>query len=215
MDTPVQFRERLVEVYTPSMWIPLVRYIGIGVIVFGVVSLFLDRGADIAWSLLLIIVGGLATRVAAPTGLAMLAVTFGWTTLAGGLLGRWVAATAAAALAIAALLAFQAAWRQAQRPLPALPALAVGSLAVGLLSTLILIAAFGSSLLAFVTGWPISAPFVDNLTSVGVQAAVLAVALAVAGFAQRGRHLWAAPLGGVAGIVGLLAYVGLLLFAQG
>ena len=64
-------------------------------------------------------------------------------------------------------------------------------------------------------GWPISAQFVDSLTSVGVQAAVLAVALATAGSAQRGRHFWAAPLGGVAGIIGLLAYVGLLLFAQG
>lgn len=215
MDTPVQLRERLVHVYTPSMWTPLVRHIGIGVMVVGVVSLFLDRGADIAWSLLLVIVGALATRVAAPAGLAMFAVTLGWTTLAGGLLGRWLVAAAAAALAVAALLALQAAWRQAQRPLPAIPGLAVGSLAVGLLSTLILIAALGSSLVAFVTGWPISAQFVDSLASIGAQAAVLAVALAAAGLVQRGRHVWTAPLGGIAGLVGLLAYVSLLLFAQG
>lgn len=215
MDTSVQLRERLIDVPAPPMWTPLVRYTGMTFVLLGIAFLFLDRGADIAWSMLLIIVGALATRVAAPAGLAMFAVTLGWTALASGLLGRGLTALIAAALAVAALIVLRTAWRQAQRPLPAISGLAVGSLTVGLFSTLILIAAFGGSLLAFVTGLPISAQFVDSLASVGVQAAVLAVALAAAGSVQRGRHFWAAPLGGVAGLVGLLAYVGLLLFAQG
>ena len=193
----------------------MVRYAGLALIAFGIAALVLDRSMDVAWSVLLVVIGVLAQRVAPPAGLALYSVVGGWTALAAGLVGRWPAALVAAGLTLLALVAFQAAWRTAPRPLPARPALAVGSLTIGVLGTVLLILAFGSGLLGFLTGLPVSAAFADTLTSWGIQSAVLAVGLAGAALVQRGRYIWAAPLGALAGATCVIAYLGLLLFAQG
>lgn len=215
MNARAHFLDQLIGVKSDSLWPALVRYAGAALAVFGGASLLLSRGTDPAWSLLLIGVGLLAQRVAAPTGLAMYAITFGWTALASGLFGRFTSALLLALLSLATLAALQLALRAARRPLPALPGLAWASLIVGVASSVILILAFGSSLLAFVTGWPLSAPLIDTLTSIGVHTAVAAAALAVAAFIQGGARVWPAVLGVIASGTSVMAFLGLFLFAQG
>ncbi len=198
-----------------AWWGGLARLVSLAVIGVGLFNLLWLQRGDPIWGLFLVGLGLLTWRVTAPAALALFAVTFAWTTVLDVLFGHFMAAlllSGATALALAAALA---AYRAADKPLPAAPRLALGSLAIACTGMLTLILAFGGSLLAFLTGWSFEAATADALAALGVLQGVLAVGLAVSAFIHRSRFVWAAVLGGIAGLTAIGAYLSLLLLAQG
>ncbi|MCW5848926.1 MAG: hypothetical protein KIT87_02495 [Anaerolineae bacterium] len=201
---------------TSAVWYGrLARYAGWLAIGLGFLTLLPTVGADPAWGAFLIVVGLIAQRVTAPTALALYAVMLGWAGLINGLFGRQSMAGALFLATLITALAGAAAYRSGPRLWPAAPGLAWGSLILACTAALTLIAAFGGSLLAFFTGWYFDARVADYLAAAGVHQSVLAVGLAIGAAMQPSSPRWAAVLGAIGAVTGILAYLSLLLLAQG
>ena len=201
---------------TNAVWYgKLARYAGWLAIALGFLTLLPTFGADPAWGAFLIVVGLIAQRVSAPTALALYSVMLGWAGLINGLFGRLSIAGALFLAMTITILAAVAAYRSGPVAWPATSGLAWGSLVLACTGAFTLILAFGGSLFAFFTGWYFDARVADYLAAAGVHQSVLAVGLAIGAAIQPSSPRWAALLGTLGALTGILAYLGLLLLAQG
>ena len=216
MSARVEMLKDVAVTETSAAWYGrLTRYAGWLAIGLGFLTLLPTFGADPAWGAFLIVVGLIAQRVSPPTALALYSVMLGWAGLINGLFGRQSMAGALFLAALITVLACIGAYRSGLRVWPTAPALAWGSLALACTGALTLIVAFGGSLLAFFTGWYFDARVADYLAAAGVHQSVLAVGLAIGAAIQPSSPRWAALLGAVGALTGILAYLTLLLLAQG
>ncbi len=201
---------------TNAVWYgKLTRYAGWLAIGLGFLTLLPSFGADPAWGAFLIVVGLIAQRVSAPTALALYSVMLGWAGLINGLFGRHSVAGALFLAATITVLACIGAYRSGAGAWSASSALAWGSLILACTGAFTLILAFGGSLLAFFTGWYFDARLADYLAAAGVHQSVLAVGLAIGAMLQPTPPRWAVALGALGALAGILAYLSLLLLAQG
>lgn len=201
---------------TNAVWYgKLARYAGWLAVGLGFLTFLPTFGADPAWGAFLIVVGLMAQRVAAPTALALYSVVLGWAGLINGLFGRHSIAGALFLAMTITVLGCIAAYRSGPGVWPSASGLAWASLILACTGAVTLIFAFGGSLVAFFTGWYFDARVADYLAAAGVHQSVLAVGLALGTLIQPSSPRWAALLGTLGALTGILAYLGLLLLAQG